>query len=149
MGIKDNILIFNIDTLRPNFRLPQNLNLDKIDGYLEVFKGEGEQWSFVKASDEKLCKVAKTAEKERISSLCSSGLYYFRKSEEFLSIFKTMQEKNKLEKGEFYIAPMYNALISQNADIRYELIDLNQILFCGTPSEYENLKKLNLNQKFL
>ena len=60
-----------------------------------------------------------------------------------------MQEKNKLEKGEFYIAPMYNALISQNADIRYELIDLNQILFCGTPSEYENLKKLNLNQKFL
>lgn len=149
MGIKDNILIFNIDTLRPNFRLPQNFDLDKIDGYLEVFKGEGEQWSFVKTSDEKLCKVAKTAEKERISSLCSSGLYYFRKSEEFLSIFKTMQEKNKLEKDEFYIAPMYNALISQNADIRYELIDLNQILFCGTPSEYENLKKLSLSQKFL
>lgn len=149
MDIKDNILIFNIDTLRPNFRLPQNFDLDKIDGYLEVFKGEGEQWSFVKTSDEKLCKVAKTAEKERISSLCSSGLYYFRKSEEFLSIFKTMQEKNKLEKGEFYIAPMYNALISQNADIRYELIDLNQILFCGTPSEYENLKKLSLSQKFL
>ncbi len=142
-------MIFNIDTLRPNFRLPQNFDLDKIDGYLEVFKGEGEQWSFVKTSDEKLCKVAKTAEKERISSLCSSGLYYFRKSEEFLSIFKTMQEKNKLEKGEFYIAPMYNALISQNADIRYELIDLNQILFCGTPSEYENLKKLSLSQKFL
>lgn len=149
MGIKDSILIFNIDTLRPNFRLPQNFDLEKIDGYLEVFKGEGEQWSFIKASDEKLCKVAKTAEKERISSFCSSGLYYFRKSEEFLSIFKTMQGKNKLEKGEFYIAPMYNELIKHNADIRYELINLNQILFCGTPSEYENLKKINLSQKFL
>ncbi|MBS4235552.1 glycosyltransferase family 2 protein [Campylobacter vulpis] len=149
IGIKDSILIFNIDTLRPNFHLPQNLDLDKIDGYLEVFKSEGEQWSFIKASDEKLCKVAKTAEKTRISSFCSSGLYYFRKSEEFLSIFKTMQEKNNLEKGEFYIAPMYNELIKRNADIRYELIALNQILFCGTPREYEALKKLNLSQKFL
>ena len=100
-------------------------------------------------SDEKLCKVAKTAEKERISSYCSSGIYYFKKSEDFLAIFKIMQEKKDLQKGEFYIAPMYNALIHKNADIRYELINLDEILFCGTPSEYEDLKRLNLSQKFL
>ncbi|MCR2065615.1 glycosyltransferase family 2 protein [Campylobacter helveticus] len=147
--IKDSILIFNIDTFRPHFHLPKTLDLTKIDGYLEVFRGEGEQWSFIMPSDEKLCKVAKTAEKERISSYCSSGIYYFKKSEDFLAIFETMQEKKDLQKGEFYIAPMYNELILKNADIRYELINLDEILFCGTPSEYEDLKRLNLSQKFL
>ncbi|EAI3127257.1 capsular biosynthesis protein, partial [Campylobacter coli] len=40
---------------------------------------------------------------------------------------------------EFYIAPMYNYLINQNKDIRYHEIDINDIIFCGTPQEYERL----------
>ena len=69
----ENILIFNIDTYRHNFEF---YNLD-CDAYLEVFKGDGEHWSFVlprKNTDS----VLKTTEKKRISDLCSNGVYFFK-----------------------------------------------------------------------
>ena len=147
-NISDNesILIFNIDTFRPNFSLPTQFDLQKIDGYLEVFESEGNQWSFVLPSNQKLCKVAKTAEKERISNLCSSGLYYFKKSEDFKNIFKIMQRNRDFTKNELYIAPMYNYLIEKGGDVRYYKISLEEIVFCGTPQEYERLIKNNFNK---
>lgn len=143
--IKDNesLLIFNIDTFRPNFTLPSNLDFEAIDGYLEVFEADGEQWSFVKA-DEK-GRVIQTAEKERIANLCSSGLYYFKKNKDFKAIFKEIWQKQDLIKDEFYIAPMYNYLIKKGADIRCYKIALQDIIFCGTPKEYETLKQKMLN----
>ena len=42
-------------------------------------------------------------------------------------------------KGEFYIAPIYNSLINNGADIRYVEVTSDCIDFCGTPSEYLNL----------
>ncbi|MBM0637788.1 glycosyltransferase family 2 protein [Campylobacter sp. VicNov18] len=138
-NISDNesILIFNIDTFRPNFSLPTTLDLSKIDGYLEVFEAQGEQWSFVLAGEND--RVIKTTEKERISNLCSSGLYYFKNILEFKQAFYTMQNHNDLSKSEFYIAPMYNYLIKKGLLIKYHKISLDEIVFCGTPDEYENL----------
>lgn len=136
---EESIIIFNIDTFRPNFSLPTCFDIEKVDGYLEVFEADGDQWSFVLPEDEKHYKVKRTAEKERISSFCSSGLYYFRKSKDFKDIFKTMQEKNDFTKNELYIAPMYNYLIERGDDIRYCKIGLDEIVFCGTPQEYEKL----------
>lgn len=143
LGVENNesILIFNIDTFRADFALPSAFDLDKIDGYLEVFRAEGAQWSFVLPKDENVCSVAQTAEKDRISPLCSSGLYYFRKSGDFKMIFESMLKHRTKSKGEYYIAPMYNALIKQGKDIRYYEISPNQLTFCGTPSEYEQLKQ--------
>ena len=40
--------IFNIDTFRPNFIFPKDLDLKKTDGYLEVFEGTGSNWSYVR-----------------------------------------------------------------------------------------------------
>lgn len=137
----ENILIFNIDTFRPNFILPKELDFGNIDGYLEVFEAEGEQWSFVLPENENSNKVVKTTEKERISSLCSSGLYYFKKAEDFLRIFDEILQKNDRSKNEFYIAPMYNYLIKEGRDIRYSKITLDEIIFCGTPDEYIKLLK--------
>ncbi len=137
----ESVLIFNIDTFRPDFSLPMNLNFSKIDGYLEVFEAQGQQWSFVLAGENN--KVIKTAEKERISNLCSSGLYYFKRIKEFKEVFNTMQKQNDLSKGEFYVAPMYNYLIKNNADIRYNQISPDEIIFCGTPQEYEKLRSKN------
>lgn len=134
----ENILIFNIDTFRLNFSLPSSLDFSKIDGCLEVFRAKGEHWSFVLADEND--KVIKTAEKERISELCSSGLYYFKRAKDFKKIFSQMQENNDLSKGELYIAPMYNHLIKKGSDVRYYEISLDEIAFCGTPDEYERIK---------
>ncbi|ARJ56004.1 glycosyltransferase family 2 protein [Campylobacter cuniculorum] len=131
----ESLLIFNIDTFRPNFSLPPNLDI--FDGYLEVFEGEGEQWSFVLA--DKNGRVLRTTEKERISNLCSSGIYYFKKAKDFKEVFLELQSKDERIKDEFYIAPMYNVLIKKGAFIGFVKINLDEIIFCGTPLEYEHL----------
>ena len=147
LNISDNesLLIFNIDTFRLDFALPMIFDLGTIDGYLEVFRGDGEQWSFVLPKEANLgtahlYKVTQTAEKCRISPLCSSGLYYFKRVADFKAIFESMRKNRATTKSEYYIAPMYNALIAQGKDIRYCEINPNEIIFCGTPQEYENLK---------
>jgi dTDP-glucose pyrophosphorylase len=136
----ENILIFNIDTFRPNFLLPKELDFNHIDGYLEVFEAEGDHWSFVLA-EEGTNKAIKTAEKERISSLCSSGLYYFKQALDFKRIFLKKFNINDRVKNEFYIAPMYNDLVQEGKDIRFSKITLDEIIFCGTPDEYLKLLK--------
>ncbi len=136
----ENILIFNIDTFRPDFHLPEELDFNTIDGYLEVFEAPGEHWSFALPKNEKSNEVIKTTEKDRISSLCSSGLYYFKRTIDFKNIFNEMIKKDDKTKNEFYIAPMYNYLIKENKDIRYSKIELGEIIFCGTPDEYKRIK---------
>jgi NDP-sugar pyrophosphorylase family protein len=131
------LFIFNIDTFRHNYEKPSFLN--DCDGYLEVFRGEGEHWSFVEPADE--INVARTTEKERISNLCSDGLYYFKNSQQFNEIFLQAKSANKTSKGEYYIAPLYNALLSQGEKIFYQLIEHKDIEFCGTPEEYESINK--------
>ena len=138
----DSILIFNIDTFRPNFKLPPELDFNMIDGYLEVFEAEGDHWSFVLPESTESNRVIKTTEKERISSLCSSGLYYFRKADTYKNTFRKIFEKDERSKNEFYIAPMYNYLINEGKDIRFSKITLDDIIFCGTPDEYIKLKGL-------
>ncbi|MBZ7980644.1 glycosyltransferase family 2 protein [Campylobacter sp. RM12642] len=145
-NIKDDILIFNIDTIRPNFQLPNEEFLANCDGYLEVFEADGDNWSFILPGTDNL--VLKTTEKERISSLCSSGLYYFKNSNDFITIFQTMLANNETSKNEYYIAPMYNYLIKDKKVIKYYQIKQNEIIPCGTPNEYEMIIKKEQNVKY-
>ncbi len=134
------LYIFNIDTFRYKFKKPFFVN--DCAGYLEVFKGEGDQWSFIEIDDKN--QVIRTTEKERISDLCSDGLYYFRKIGEFFSLFERTKAENLYIKGELYIAPMYNLLIENGGKVLFDEITLSQIDFCGTPQEYEFLLKNGL-----
>jgi hypothetical protein len=69
----ESLLIFNIDTIRPKYEFPSIAGT--ADGYLEVFSGEGENWSFVRPAASFTRRVAETTEKKRISNLCCTGLY--------------------------------------------------------------------------
>ena len=131
------IVIFNIDTFQSDYVLPDICNNEEIDGYLEVFKAEGEHWSFVEAGEGN--RVLRVTEKERISDYCSSGLYYFRRAKDFCVAFDNTLSlsANDLQGGERYVAPLYNFLISEDRDIRYELVSNSALTFCGTPTEYE------------
>jgi dTDP-glucose pyrophosphorylase len=130
------IFIFNIDTFRHTYSKPDFIK--QCDGYLEVFKGDGENWSFIEPGENQ--RVAKTTEKERISDLCSDGLYYFRKKLFFDEVFSRAWENKKTTKGEYFIAPLYNDMIKNGADVRYQLVTKEQIIFCGTPEEFEKIK---------
>jgi hypothetical protein len=136
----ESLLVFNIDTIRTGYRFPPAC--EGADGYLEVFLGEGEHWSFVQPAGSGSRRVSRTTEKERISPLCSTGLYYFARAGDFaaaceqaLADFETWRARWK----ELYIAPLYNTLISGGARVDYELIDAGQVRFSGTPQEYRAL----------
>ncbi|MEZ8760773.1 glycosyltransferase family 2 protein [Vibrio splendidus] len=138
---KGSITIFNIDTFRPNFEFPDFIS--SCEGYLEVFRGEGDNWSFAKPENEVSNKVIETAEKEPISDLCSTGLYYFKSANVYLMAYKDYLNTpiDKWKNGEIYIAPLFNMLISKGLTIRYELIERSEVVFCGTPSEYLDFLK--------
>jgi len=127
------LFIFNIDTIRSQYVKPTFL--DSCDGYLEVFIGSGDHWSFVEPNGSR--NVARTSEKVRISNLCSDGLYYFKSSLLFIEAFLDAKNNSLKSNGEFYIAPLYNYLIKGNKTIHYDLIDSKDLVFCGTPQEYE------------
>lgn len=127
--------IFNIDSKRYRFKKPDIAA--NSDGYLEVFRGDGEHWSFIEINDQD--QVIRTTEKVRISDLCSDGLYYFKHISTFLKLVETALEQQDFVKGELYIAPLYNRMIERGDIINYDLIQESQISFCGTPVEYETI----------
>ncbi|ENE8726124.1 glycosyltransferase family 2 protein [Vibrio alginolyticus] len=138
---KEAITIFNIDTFRIGFKFPKLIR--ECDGYLEVFKGEGSNWSFVKSTTEGSDKVEEVREKEQISNLCCTGLYHFSSSVDFFESYNDYIDKPKFEweKGELYVAPLFNYLIGNNKEIRYDLIERDKVIFCGIPEEYEYFLK--------
>ncbi|KJF81293.1 capsular biosynthesis protein [Photobacterium angustum] len=134
------ITIFNIDTFRPDFIYPDLSLLGQ--GYLEVFKGSGDNWSFARPRSTHSTEVVETAEKRAISDLCCTGLYHFAHQQDFETAYQhyLALPQKEWEKGELYIAPMYNFLINNNQSIHYHLIDRKDVIFCGIPSEYDDFK---------
>lgn len=137
---EDEITIFNIDTFRPNFVYP---SLDDLgDGYLEVFRGRGDNWSFVRPESSLSKKINLTTEKNPISDLCCTGLYHFKDIQDYFSAYDHYLSlpKEQWEKGELYVAPLYNYLINDDKNIYYHEIQPNEVIFCGTPDEYLEFK---------
>lgn len=136
------LTIFNIDTFRHDFQFPAANWFHGSDGYLEVFKGTGANWSYVgPAENESSPIVAKTTEKQPISDLCCNGLYHFTKASDFQLALD--MERRARQSAELYIAPLYNHLISAGRKIHYNLIPEELISFCGVPDEYEALRSRN------
>lgn len=135
------VFIFNIDTFRYDYQKPDFI--EECDGYLEVFRAEGEHWSFVEPGESG--EVLRTTEKDRISDLCSDGLYYFKQKTVFESLFISAIDEGDTVKGEYYVAPLYNRLIALGGKVNYEVIKLAQIGFCGTPEEYQVLLDLQMH----
>lgn len=143
----DSMTVFNIDTFRPDFQYPNLALLG--DGYLEVFQGSGDNWSFAKPKNNETTEVVETAEKRAISDLCCTGLYHFAHNKDFIEAFDfyTQLPPEMWDKGELYIAPMYNHLIKENKSIHYHLIEREEVIFCGVPSEYDDFKTLQFSSK--
>ena len=142
-GGNESLLIFNIDTIRPHYVFPAIA--DSADGYLEVFSGEGEHWSFVQPSAAFGSRVARTTEKERISSLCCTGLYHFARADDFSAACAEALrdlEAYRARWGELYIAPLYNMLIADGKRVVYHETGRGEVHFAGTPAEYDALLAL-------
>ena len=131
------LTIFNIDT----FLLAPYRSHDYISsvsaGILQVFRGTGDQWSFVEPAVGQNFTVVRTAEKTPISDLCCTGLYYFESVSLFRDAFDA--ELGSLQAHELFVAPMYNYLIASGKSVTYIEVPTNDVVFCGVPLEYEAL----------
>nr|WP_294508121.1 glycosyltransferase family 2 protein [uncultured Rhodopila sp.] len=130
------LTIFNIDTFRAGFRFPEAAWFAGSDGYLEVFRGSGANWSYVgpaAGADEPL--VARTTEKQPISELCCDGLYHFARTDDFRAALA--RERATPSLNELYVAPLYNHLIAAGRRIHFDVVPAASITFCGVPAEYE------------
>ena len=138
VGDDEPVTIFNIDTFRDRYAFPKAPWFATSDGYLEVFRGEGANWSYVgpagaEAGGEPL--VARTTEKQPISDLCCDGLYHFARAGDFRAALA--QERARPTLPELYVAPLYNHLIGAGRRIHYDMVPEQVITFCGVPAEYE------------
>lgn len=138
-AVEEPLTIFNIDTFHRAFRFPEGFDVGGVDGYLEVFRGSGANWSYVRPSEERPFQVVETTEKVPISDLCCTGLYHFGATGLYLDAWERFRSDAAEAMGlrELYVAPMYNLLIRDGRDIRYSVIGADDVVFCGTPEEYD------------
>lgn len=128
----EELIIYNADTYCPSTIRAALAKCDsRVAGMLDVFKGVGEHWSFARTDNSG--RVVETAEKRRISNWATTGLYYFREGREFVEHAEEMIRSNERSNGEFYVAPVYNRMISNGAEIRINPVE--RIWALGTPEE--------------
>lgn len=133
----ENVLIYNIDTYIKEYSILKS-DLKKYDGFIPVFKAEGEKWSFIKIDENN--KVIDVVEKIRISDLASIGFYYFKSWKDYKEIYLKNKEEIKKDFKEVYIAPMYRYLLQDKKEIGYIILNEEDVHVLGTP---EDLKKFN------
>lgn len=139
----EDILIYNIDTAFSSSSLKKNLQdtLLKKDGVIGTFidRTPDDKWSFAKVDDND--NVICTAEKDKISHYALTGLYHFSKASDFFDIAKEWIKEDKTIKNEFYIAPMYNDLISEGKNYVLDIVD--EFIPLGTPHEVKEFESKN------
>jgi NDP-sugar pyrophosphorylase family protein len=128
------VAIFNIDTfVRPGTINPAYIPA-RISGWIPCFPGPGEGWSFARTNDEG--RVVEVREKQRVSSHATIGLYWFASADLYRSAYAAyFADGQGAEKGERYIAPMYNQLIAEGLRVEILGLALSDVGMLGTPEQ--------------
>ena len=124
------LLIHNCDT---GFRWNDQLGVIQGSAAMAVFEAEGDHWSFGRPHPEDPERAIAIAEKQRISSLASIGLYGFRSTSHFLSRAQRQLSQGTKVRGEHYIAPMLQQCLEAGENVR--LPRVNGVRLYGTPQE--------------
>lgn len=134
------VAIFNIDThVRPGALQPP---VGKADGHIPCFRAAGDHWSFVRMDDAGT-HVVEVREKQRISELATIGLYWFASPATYTATYQRhfTGGGHGFERGEAYIAPMYNTLIAQGGRVCISEVDCADVVPLGTPLELERFAR--------
>lgn len=131
----DEVYVFNIDTIYHDFRKASS----EFGPYLDVTSLPGNHWSFVEPNLNEVGRAVRVVEKERISHLCSVGLYQFQSGFQYLEAHHaTYSDVNDQEQ---YVAPIYQSIIDRGAIVRYRQFPPSNFDFLGTPEEYDEFIK--------
>ena len=137
MNSENPLIIYNIDTHFVSTRLKSKiltLKNKNIDGLLGCFTSDDENLSFVEINEKGL--VKRVREKEKISSLASTGLYVFSNVRQFVEAAETMIKNGIKVKDEFFVSEIYNILLKSGK--KFEIDIAEEFIPFGTP---EDIKK--------
>ncbi|HIV70895.1 MAG TPA: glycosyltransferase family 2 protein [Candidatus Aquabacterium excrementipullorum] len=87
----------------------------KLDGLIMTMTADDPKWSFAEVDADGL--VKRVVEKEVISDVATVGIYNFKRGKDFVRAARDMIDQDLKVNGEFYVAPTYNILVSQQARI--------------------------------
>ena len=106
-----------------------------IDGMIMTMRATDKKWSFVRLDHKR--RVIELREKQVISNEATVGIYNFSKGSDFVSAADKMIAKNIRTNNEFYVAPVYNEMISNGKKINiFNIGELgNGMHGLGTPSD--------------
>ena len=132
------LMIYNIDTYVEAYEMKYEDIAG--DGYVPCFHAPGDHWSFVKLDENG--KAVEVREKVRISDNCTLGAYYFKTCGLYEELYNAYYSSSEtLEKGEKYVAPLYNYMIEQGMDVRISIVDFDKVHVLGTPEELDDFLK--------
>lgn len=131
---EDPLLIYNIDTyVEPQALVPGDIRAGS-DGWVPCFRVPGDHWSFAKLDEAGW--ASQIAEKTRISDYASIGLYWFARSSDYVEAYERFfADPANLVRGERYVAPLYNDLISRGKKISIADLPVPAVHVLGTPAE--------------
>lgn len=128
------MLIYNIDTFVHPDALP--VSAVRGDGWIPCFNAPGDAWSF--AAADATGRISEVREKKRISPHATVGLYWFSSFNRFSDAYtEHYSDPGNLEKGERYVAPIYNTLIAQGSAVFVHEVPASAVIALGTPADVE------------
>ena len=133
------LIIYNIDTYFTSTRLKSKiltLKNQNIDGMLGCFTSDDENLSFVELNDKGL--VKRVREKEKISSLASTGLYIFSSGKQFIETAETMIKNDIKVRDEFFVSELYNILLKSGK--KFEIDVDEEFIPFGTPDDIKKFE---------
>ena len=132
------LVIYNIDTTFLDVGLRNRLQESDWQGLLGSFSSQASNLSY--AALDASGQVCRVVEKEVISSYALNGLYAFRSVALFREAYQALGSEILNEKGEIFVAPLYEYLLQKELSI--VLSESEETHPLGTPVELRRFEEI-------
>jgi beta-phosphoglucomutase-like phosphatase (HAD superfamily)/dTDP-glucose pyrophosphorylase len=102
-----------------------------IDAGISTFIDSQPKWSFVLLDENG--QVTRVAEKDPISDIATTGIYYWKHGSDFCKYAHQMINKDIRVNGEFYVCPVFNEAIQDGKIIKTSMVE--KMWGLGTPED--------------
>ena len=111
-----------------------------VDGSISVFHqpdANDTKWSYARLNEHGMVECVK--EKEVISDLATTGVYYWSRAGDYMKYAEQMIAANERVNGEFYVCPVYNWAIKDGKTIK--VIKCKKMWGLGVPEDLDIFKR--------
>jgi NDP-sugar pyrophosphorylase family protein len=125
------------------------MSVSSVDGLVMTMTACDPKWSFVELDS--LNFIKRVVEKEVISSEATVGIYNFRRGLDFVLGAEAMIRNNLRVNGEFYVAPVFNMLISGGCKVAIHNVGSEKagMYGLGTPDDLDKFLKDPIHRRAL